>query len=429
MNFLKLSLVFIIFLLLPILYIVWDSNNHNKIIKIAVGTKGSAYYRDAMKYKEELKKNGITLKLIETKGSIDSQDRLINSEVDFAFIKAGTEKKGILALANVAYEPIWIFTNNSSIKDLKTLKGKKISISVDGSGVRPIARELLNLVGINNFNSKLYFYSDKEAIKALEKRKIDAMFYISAPNDIFLNELMLIPNIRFLDFKEADSYRQFFIQRHKYVHIVKLYSHAFNMKKRVPKESHKLLATTAILVTNGDTQDNMVRLMLKVAQKVHQPMGLFHNENSFPNVSMLTIKQHNASKYYFRKKSNYYEENYSFWIAQTLRKLQNIILKYILPVVTLFGFFIEVIVPTYHLYTRRRLNLWYEIINEIDTNIENLKLHELNHNRLRLQSLLNEVRATDDIPTVHMELFYTIQNQIVNILDDIDKHIELLTSN
>jgi len=426
MNALKLSLIFIILLLLPLLYILLDRNNHTTSITLAIGAKSSAYYKDALKYKKELKKDGINLELIVTKGSIEAQEKLLNREVDFAFIKAGTEKEKILALANVAYEPIWIFYNNQEISDLKSLKGKKIAISTKGSGIRPIARELLNLVGINNFNSKLYFFSDKEAIKALESQKIDAMFYISAPNATLLNELMLIPNIHLMDFKESESYRQFFIQKKKYVHVVKLYSNGFDMRRGLPTKAHTLLATTAILATYKSS-DEMVRLMLKVARRIHQPMGLFHNENTFPNVSMLTIKQHKASKYYFRKKSNYYEENYSFWTAQTLTKLQNIIFKYIFPIVTLFAFFIEVLIPSYHLYTRRKLNIWYENINRIDTNIENLNLRDLNGQRLRLQSMLSEIRATDDIPAAHMEIFYTLQNQIVNILDDIDKRIEFLS--
>ena len=426
MNALKLSLIFIILLLLPLLYILLDRDHHVKSIKIAVGAKNSAYYKDALKYKEELIKDGIELELVLTKGSIEAQEKLLNSEVDFAFIKAGTEKEKVLALANVAYEPIWIFYNNQEISDLKSLKGKKIAISTKGSGIRPIARELLNLVGINNFNSKLYFFSDKEAIKALETNKIDAMFYISAPNATLLNELMLIPHIHLMDFKESESYRQFFIQKHKYVHVVKLYSHGFDMRRKLPEKAHTLLATTAILATYKSS-DEMVRLMLKVARRIHQHMGLFYNENTFPNVSMLTIKQHKASKYYFRKKSNYYEENYSFWTAQTLTKVQNMLLKYILPIVTLFAFYIEVMIPAYHLYTRRKLNLWYENINRIDTNIENLNLRDLNGQRLRLQSMLSEIRATDDIPAAHMEIFYTLQNQIVNILDDIDKRIEFLS--
>jgi len=427
MKALKLTLIFIIFLLLPILYILLDRNAHPKTVKIAVGAKDGAYYKDALEYKEELKKEGIELELLITKGSVDAQDKLLKSEVDFAFIQGGTEEPNIFALANVEYEPIWIFYNDKKITDLKSLKGKRIAISQKGSGILPVAKELLNLVGINGFNSELKLIPNDEALKALESKNIDAMFYIAAPNAKLITELMNIPNIHLMNFKESDSYRQFFIQKHKYFHIVKLHKNGFNLRKHIPRTEHTLLATTAILATTKDTNDEMVRLMIKVARRVHHHMGIFHNENIFPNVSMLTIKQHRASKYYFRKKSNYYEENYSFWTAQTLNKLQNITLKYIFPFVTLFAFFIEVLLPAYHLYTRRQLNAWYESINCIDTNIENLNLRELKGHRLKLQSMLSEIRATDDVPAVHMEIFYTLQNQIVNILDDIDKRINLLT--
>ena len=427
MKALKLTLIFIILLLLPILYILLDRNAHPQTIKIAVGAKDGGYYKDALEYKNELQKDGIMLELVITKGSIDAQEKLLKHEVDFSFIQGGTELPHVIALANVEYEPIWIFYNDNEITDLKSLKGKSIAISQKGSGILPVAKELLNLVGINGFNSQLKFLPNNEAVEALKAKEIDTMFYIAAPNAKLITELMNIPDIHLMNFKESESYRQFFIQKHKYFHIVKLYKNGFNLRKHIPNKEHTLLATTAILATTKHANDEMVRLMIKVAKRVHHDMGIFHDENIFPNVSMLTIKQHSASKYYFRKQSNYYEENYSFWTAQTLTKLQNITLKYIFPFVTFFAFFIEVLLPAYHLYTRRQLNAWYESINRIDTNIENLNLQELKGHRLRLQSMLSEIRATDDVPAVHMEIFYTLQNQIVNILDDIDKRIELLT--
>ena len=427
MKALKITLIFIILLLLPILYILLDGNSHPTSIKIAVGAKDGAYYKDALEYKKELKKDGVDLLLVTTAGSVEAQEKLLRREVDFALIQGGTEKSEVLALANLEYEPIWIFYNNETITDLKSLKGKRIAISQKGSGILPVARELLNLVGINNFNSTLYFFPNHEAVKALKDKKIDAMFYIAAPNAKLVKKLMNISNIHLMNFKESQSYRQFFVQKNKYFHIVKLHKNGFDLRKHIPNKEHTLLATTAILATDKNADDELVRLMLKVAKRVHHHMGIFHDENIFPNVSMLTIKQHSASKYYFRKKSNYYEENYSFWTAQTLNKLQNITLKYVLPFVTLFAFFIEVLIPAYHLYTRRKLNAWYENINRIDTNIENLNLRNLKGHRLKLQSMLSEIRATDDIPAAHMEIFYTLQNQIVNILDDIDKRINLLT--
>ena len=426
MKALKVTLIFIILLLLPILYISIDSTSHKKSIKIAIGSKNGAYYQDALEYQKELKKEGITLELVKTKGSVEAQDKLLTQEVDFAFVQSGTEKEGVLALANIEYEPIWIFYRGEGISDLKSLKGKKIAISQKGSGIMPIAKELLNLVGVNGFNSHFFYLPNCEALDALKAKEIDAMFYISAPNAILVNKLMLLPEIKLMSFKEAESYRQFFIKKDKYPHIVKLYANGFDLRKHLPKTEHTLLAATAILATSKESSDAMVRLMLKVANRIHHHMGIFHEEGVFPNASMLTIPQHKASQYYFRQESNYYEENYSFWIAQTLTKIQTILLKYIFPLVTLFAFYIEVIIPSYHLYTRRKLNQWYELVNKIDTNIENLDMNNAKAYRLRLQSLLSEIRLTDDIPPTHMELFYGIQNQIVNILNDIDSHIERL---
>jgi hypothetical protein len=140
------------------------------------------------------------------------------------------------------------------------------------------------------------------------------------------------------------------------------------------------------------------------------------------------LKQHKASKYFFRKQANYYEDNYSFWIAQSLTKLQNITLKFILPLVTIFAFFIEVLIPAFNLYTRRQLDNWYYTINEIDTAMENLNLRDTKEKREVLRKMLTEIRSTDDVPATHMELFYTLQNQIVNILNDLDKRITKLTS-
>jgi len=151
--------------------------------------------------------------------------------------------------------------------------------------------------------------------------------------------------------------------------------------------------------------------------------GIFHDEYTFPNASMLFMNLHEASKDYFKEKKHYYEEHYSFWIAQSLNRLQNFTFKFILPLVTLFAFFIEVFIPTYNLYTRRDLDKWYYTINEIDTEIENLNFEDAKGKREVVHDLFLEIRRTDDIPATHMELFYTLQNQMVNVLNSLDEHI------
>ena len=425
MKTLKLLLVFIILVLLPILYVAIDSHEHKKEISIAIGAKVDAYSQYAKQYAKEFQKEGVTLKLVETKGSVEAQEKLLKGEVDFAFVQGGTEEKGIYALANIMLEPIWIFYKGRKISDLKSLKGKRIAICEKGSGIYPVTRELLALVGINGFNSDFRHIPSDQAYEQLKNNEIDAMFYIASADAPFLKRLMTMKNVHLMNFEASESYKQFFIKQNKHFEIVTLHKDAFDMKRHIPKKRYKLLAKNTLLATYN-ASDTMVRLMLKIANRVHRKVGVFHKENQFPNTLSLKIKQHPASKHYFREKVHYYENNFSFWIAQSLNKLHDYTLRFIFPLIALFAFFIEVMIPAMNLYGKRKINRWYDRVNQIDNKIATVNLQHAKERREKLKKILAEIRGTDDIASNHMADFYTLQNQIVNILDALDKRIKSL---
>ena len=88
----------------------------------------------------------------------------------------------------------------------------------------------------------------------------------------------------------------------------------------------------------------------------------------------------------------------------------------------MFAFLVEVIIPAYAHYSRQKINKWYYIVNEIDTGMDKLTESEIKEKIDFLNNLLIEVRETDDIPAIHMGPFYTLQNQIVHIISDLEKH-------
>jgi len=425
MKTLKLILLFIILILLPILYIAVDSNDHKREVSIAIGSSVDAYSTYAKKYAKEFKHYGVNLKLVETKGSVDAQEQLLAGKVDFAFVQGGTERPEVLALANIMYEPIWIFYKGKRISDLESLKGKRIAICEKGSGILPVTLNLLDLVGVNGWNTTLFHLSNKGAYELLKRNEIDAMFYISAANSPLLEELMTMKNVHLMNFSASESYKQFFIKKNRHFEVLTLYENAFDMKRHLPKKTYKLLAKNTLLATYK-ASDKMVRLMLKIANNVHGKVGVFHKEHTFPNASLLKMKQHSISKHYFRNTSNYYEEKFTYWIAQSLTKLHDYTMRYIFPLVALFAFFIEVMIPTFNLYGKRKIDNWYDLVNRIDTQILTIDLQTAKEKRDRLRKILAEIRSTDDIGPHHMADFYTLQNQIINILDALDKRIKIL---
>ena len=114
-----------------------------KEITIATGSKTGEYYNTALKYKELLEKEKVTVNIIETNGSIENLELLNDKKVDIAFVQNGTIKddKNIEILSSIYFEPLWIFYNKNIQNPtyIKDFLDKKISIGSLKSGTENLA--------------------------------------------------------------------------------------------------------------------------------------------------------------------------------------------------------------------------------------------------------------------------------------------------
>lgn len=428
MNLFKLLITFLLLLAIPFIFVHFDKTSHLKEISIATGGKGGGYYASAQKYKDILEKDGINLKIVTTGGSIDAQQRLLKGEVDYAFVQGGTEikDKGMLALANIAYEPVWVFYSDKNITSLHDLIGRTIAVGGKGSGIYPVAKNLLNEIGIDANNSEFLHLSSADASFQLQSNSIDAMFYVASPNSKLVKKLLSNSDISLLHFVDAKTFRQYFLNKNQDFQILTLEASSFDLKESIPDTRHSLLSVKTLIAT-VDAPKELTRLLMKAIEKTHSNAGIFQKEYTFPNAFMLEFEQDSASVDYFKEKIHFYEEKFDFWTAQSLNKLHDFGMLYLLPILTLFAFFVEVIVPTINWIRRRKIVAWYDKVNELDTGIELLTLEEAKQKKILLDDMIHHVRNQDDIPATHMEEFYTLQNQIANIINDVQKRIDELS--
>lgn len=430
-------LVFLVFLFT---YIFIDSHQHKHVVKIAVGREDGAYYVYAQEYAKELKKYGVELQIKTTAGAKEAQEKTISDEVDFAFVQGGLEvlDQGILALANIAHEPVWVLTRREdNITKFAQLKDKTINIGHPKSGTNPIAKELLfELLGKKNCH--LTESNVTQAFHNLKEGKIDALFYVIARSSISLQNKINDTNIRIMSFDNAESIRKHFIRndmidiRNSYYKVVYLKKYSLYPFKKLPREDKILLVKRTLLVTKN-ASNSMVRLFLKVAHKIHSQEAFFHDEDYFINTRGLKYQQHSASKRYFKEPVYRYEQSNllpyqlekekNYWLAQTLQKIEDAILTFIIPL-GLIGYFIEVLYPISKIYTRRKINRWYRQINNIDTGIENCSREELKSKVIILKMLLVEVENEDNIDVVHLEAYYSVQHQIRDLIKNLTQYID-----
>lgn len=411
---------------------------HKEKITIAVGTETGAYYEHAKMYQKIFReKYNIELIFHKFNGSQDIQRELLNDNVDFAMAQSSTEiydkNNELFILANIAYEPVWIFYKDRNISSFQDLKDRRNNIDKKLSGTNIVAKLLLKQIDAPLTQSE---YKTADAIKLFQKGQLDTLFLTFGIKAKILDKMINLKDIQILDFKEAYAYKNFFLKeseisnydfnRTHYFEVIELKKHSLSLKNKIPSKDITLLTTQTMILTKNSS-NAMSRLMLKVMEEVHSKASILNSEHHFPNCSMIKLKQHPASVDYFNEKEHRYERYNlfnSFWLAQSLKKVEDFILLFIIPL-GLIGFFIEVIYPMTKLITRREINSWYKKVNESDTDIELLTFDELKRRRDKMEALLVEIQNRDDIDPVHLEAYYSLQNQITNILEELEKRIKL----
>lgn len=411
------GVVIVIFLILGISYQFLDPIAP-KDIKIATGTKEGSYYKFAQEYKKILKKDKFNLEIIPTAGSIEALKKLENKEVDLAFIQGGTANKedinNLTSLASIYFEPIWIFYNASlDITYINELQGKKIAIGVDGSGTQPLAIQILKQNNITAKNSTFVKLTIKEAKKALEDNKIDALFSVISPTSKKILALIGDKNIKFLDIKRASAYSK----RFHYISPLHIGEGVINLEKNIPSHELSLISTTATLVSQKDLHPDLIRLILKTAKKIHSKPSIFEENILFPSKNYTQIPLHVDAKHYLEKGDSFLEKIFPFWIASSIDRL----IIMIIPLLTLLFPLLKGIMPIYRWRIRSKIYKWYKILHEADSKLGQLNKKELINIQKDLLKMLNNMEEDSDVPLSYMGEYYDLKVHANLILGKIEK--------
>ena len=186
-------------------------------ITIATGSKGTSLEYFGQHYREKLERLGIDVELRETAGSVEDF-KLLNdpkSGVDVSFVTRGltdnSQGSALLSLGVILQTPIWIFYSSSEpLTGLSQLKGKRIAVGSEGSGVQDIAERILGKANIDSNTATLLPLGGIAAVNALNDGKVDVVFIISVPDAPAIKALLTNPRFRLMDFLTAEAFTRHF---------------------------------------------------------------------------------------------------------------------------------------------------------------------------------------------------------------------------
>ncbi|HSY27453.1 MAG TPA: C4-dicarboxylate ABC transporter substrate-binding protein, partial [Burkholderiaceae bacterium] len=108
-------------------------------INIASGPPGSSFRKYAEQYQKILKKEGITLNILPSEGSLDNLHKLADTRVavDVGFVLGGDADDGVKtdnlqSLGSIAYQPLMVFYRGKPKILLSDFKGERLDIGEAG---------------------------------------------------------------------------------------------------------------------------------------------------------------------------------------------------------------------------------------------------------------------------------------------------------
>ena len=368
-------------ILIPVLLIIalvcWASYRflqpmQPRTLTMTTGMEGGSFAIFGERYRDILARDGIHLKLLPSTGAVDNLRRLkdASQSVDAGFVQDGMgkteEPSNLESLGSIFYTPLWVFyRGDETLDDLSQLRGKRVSIGPEGSGVRKISLDLLKAANVSVPPTVLHEYPNPEAGRVLMEGKVDAVLTFGYTDSSLVRELITAPGVKLMSMSQAEAYTRLF----PHLSHVVLPKGLLGLSKRFPSSDIHLLAPTTNLLVRKDLHPALAYLFLKAAVEIHGGAGWVHRAGEFPSMKTQDFPVSEQAQRFYRTGGSWLHGHLPFWAATFVDRMLLVLISIGIVLVPLIG-----ILPW--LYTWRNRSKYYRWYRELRELEEELKEHE-----------------------------------------------------
>jgi TRAP-type uncharacterized transport system substrate-binding protein len=417
-------LIFLLILGLAILIWFAKPAPPSKVL-MATGAGGS-YKVLGEKYRDYFAKKGVQLKLVETHGSKENLQHLIDRKdpIQAAFVQGGMiasdEVTGVESLGSVDYEPVWVFYHNKVFNERAHLSDRdiaklKINIGPVGSGTRAQALSIFKLNGLNSNHPNLLGLSNADGVEALEHGAIDGIILVDGFDSHNVQRLIKNPDIKLASFQRADAYTRLI----PYFEELSVPMGGFDLGKNIPDHPIQLISTTTNLLIDNRLHPAIQVLFLQAAKEINGNKSYFAKAGEFPVYMNTEVPLSDEAKFFYEKGTPTLMKYLPFWLAEFLERMFFLLLPF-----AAFAYPIIKSIPTYRTnLAKKQINSIYkeldkfeqETIETFDPNKRGLYIEILNEMERRVLHSKAAKFATADC--------YSLRNNIEFIRNALEKQL------
>ncbi len=401
-----------------VLAYLWVDPAPPRRLTMATGQFNSAYQEFGRQYAQLLARDEITLTLEPSLGSAENLQRLIEGKADIAFVQSGStvddqaEQAGLVSLGSLFTEPVWLFLRESAqVRHLTDLRGKRINLGPEGTGVPRLFRQVLDANGIAPSELRIGALENTPATVELLAGRIDGLVFSSAPEAPLIQMLLQTPGIRLFNFTQADAYTR----RLPFLTHVVLPRGIVDLGRDIPSQDYHLIAPTATLVAREDLHPALVGLLVKSAGEIHGKAGWFQQQGQFPSPKYTEIPVAREAARYYRDGPPFMQRYMRFWLANLFERLW----VFVVALAALLIPLSKVVPPIYVWRVRSRVYRWYGELRKVEQELEAAesdgRAEDQAASRASLLHRLDDIEARVNhisIPLAYAEELYRLRSHI-----------------
>jgi TRAP-type uncharacterized transport system substrate-binding protein len=388
-------------------------------LTISAGPEHSRFWVAAQQYKTILARNGVTLRVLASSGTLDNLTRLAApaSHVDLGFVQSGltrvsdvlapnTVHAGLMSLGTVSNWPLFVFYRGPTLTRLSQFAGKRLAIGREGSGTRQIVLLLLRANGVeSDDNARMLPIEGEDAVNALLAGTIDAAFLrADSARPALMQKMIRSADIRLFDFTQAKAYTRTF----PYLSQFEVPMGAFDLADNLPPEPTATIETTIELVARDTLHPALSDLIIEAAGEVHGGASLLQEAGEYPRpVAHDFPLSPDAARYYKSGKSFVYR-TMPFWLASLADRL----IVLVVPIVVILIPALRFVPPLYAWRVKSRFYRRYGELIALERGVFD-DPSELNFVRFAtkldgIERDLNKLR----MPLAYSDSFYALREHI-----------------
>jgi len=402
----KLLLAIVAFLGLSWLALDYFFPSPPSTITIATGPRGTTLDYYGQRYRDQFARAGIKVVLRPTAGGVENL-RLINdpnSGVDIGMVGGGfgnsSEAPDLVSLGRTFNVPLWVFYSSGlSIDDLAQLKGKRIAVGPEGSGVRHHAERLLAEVNVNSQTATFVPLAGNAAIAALNDGKIDVAFILSGADAPAITAALKNPRLRLMNFSTAEAITRIFPDMVR----IEWPKGVGGLDPVNPPNDVTLIGITGSVLVRNSLHPAIVQLMAQILKNAHDRPGLLQKTGEFPKPIDPDFPMSQIAVDYYKNGPSFLQQYLPFWMSIYARRAIAFVIAAFAIALPVFSFAPRL----YGWFAQDRLRRLYRRLRVVE------KALQAQLTSQQMQDLQNEIaeidRAADAISMRNSDLYFMLR--------------------